>query len=252
MDLNVGKEVAAMKRMTVNELRAKYADVFGEETKARHKEWLVRRIAWRMQALAEGDISERARQRAAGRVMETIQNYKDGYPATKTASSSLYSADQDLTTGYGYDSAGRLATQTAINAVGYNVLTAQNVSTSLGIDSSPYIFLMYSVQDIGGRWAGSGLSGNFVVVKYNGTDTWQYDDGSALHSFTPCSSDVLVASIDMSGSTPASADRACSRSTPPARMAAISEKRSSGVKEDGSSIGRIGHLLLELPTATFA
>ena len=65
MDLNVGKEVAAMKRMTVNELRAKYADVFGEETKARHKEWLVRRIAWRMQALAEGDISERARQRAA-------------------------------------------------------------------------------------------------------------------------------------------------------------------------------------------
>jgi hypothetical protein len=65
MDLNVGKEVAAMKRMTVNELRAKYADVFGEETKARHKEWLVRRIAWRMQALAEGDISERARQKAA-------------------------------------------------------------------------------------------------------------------------------------------------------------------------------------------
>ncbi len=65
MDLNVGKEVAALKRMTVNELRAKYADVFGEETNARHKEWLVRRIAWRMQALAEGDISERARQRAA-------------------------------------------------------------------------------------------------------------------------------------------------------------------------------------------
>jgi hypothetical protein len=51
MDLNVGKEVAAMKRMTVNELRAKYADAFGEGTNARHKEWLVRRIAWRMQAL---------------------------------------------------------------------------------------------------------------------------------------------------------------------------------------------------------
>jgi hypothetical protein len=43
MDLNIGKEVAAMKRMTVNELRAKYAEVFGEETKARHKQWLVRR-----------------------------------------------------------------------------------------------------------------------------------------------------------------------------------------------------------------
>ena len=64
MDLNVGKEVAALKRMTVGELRAKYADVFGEETNARHKGWLVRRIAWRMQATAEGDLSERARQRA--------------------------------------------------------------------------------------------------------------------------------------------------------------------------------------------
>ena len=46
MDLNIGKEVAVMKRMTVNELRAKYADVFGEETNGRHKEWLIRRIAW--------------------------------------------------------------------------------------------------------------------------------------------------------------------------------------------------------------
>ena len=63
--VNVGKEVAAMGRMTVNELRAKYADVFGEATNARHKGWLIRRIAWRMQALAEGDLSERARQRAA-------------------------------------------------------------------------------------------------------------------------------------------------------------------------------------------
>jgi hypothetical protein len=65
MEMNVGKEVAALRRMTVNELRAKYTDVFGEPTNARHKEWLVRRIAWRMQALAEGDLSERALQRAA-------------------------------------------------------------------------------------------------------------------------------------------------------------------------------------------
>ena len=65
MDLNIEKEVAALRRMTVNELRGKYTTVFGENTNARHKEWLVRRITWRMQALAEGDISERARQRAA-------------------------------------------------------------------------------------------------------------------------------------------------------------------------------------------
>ena len=65
MNLNVDKEVAALQRMTVGELREKFAEVFGEPTNARHKQWLVKRIAWRMQALVEGDISERARQRAA-------------------------------------------------------------------------------------------------------------------------------------------------------------------------------------------
>ena len=62
--LNISKEVSAMERMTVDQLRAKYADVFGERTNGRHKEWLIKRIAWRMQANAEGDLSERARRRA--------------------------------------------------------------------------------------------------------------------------------------------------------------------------------------------
>ena len=64
MHLNVGKEVAALQRMTVKELRARYAEVFGEETPAHNKVWLVKRIAWRLQALAEGDLSDRARRRA--------------------------------------------------------------------------------------------------------------------------------------------------------------------------------------------
>jgi len=62
--LNVNKEVAAMERMTVDQLRGKYAQVFGEPTNGRHKEWLIKRIAWRMQANVEGDLSERARRRA--------------------------------------------------------------------------------------------------------------------------------------------------------------------------------------------
>jgi hypothetical protein len=65
MQLNVGKEVAALQRMTMRELRARYAEAFGETTNANNKAWLVKRIAWRLQALAEGDLSERARQRAA-------------------------------------------------------------------------------------------------------------------------------------------------------------------------------------------
>ncbi len=63
--MNVAKELAALEAMTVNELRAKYAQVFGEETRVGNKAWLVKRIIWRLQALAEGDLSERARKRAA-------------------------------------------------------------------------------------------------------------------------------------------------------------------------------------------
>jgi Protein of unknown function (DUF2924) len=65
MQPNVGMEVAALQRMTVKELRGKYADLFGEDTPANNKGWLIKRIAWRLQALAEGGLSERARQRAA-------------------------------------------------------------------------------------------------------------------------------------------------------------------------------------------
>ena len=65
MKLNVTKEVAALKRLTMQELRARYAAVFGEATPSGNRAWLVKRVIWRLQALAEGDLSERARQRAA-------------------------------------------------------------------------------------------------------------------------------------------------------------------------------------------
>lgn len=65
MALNVGREVSAMQRMTVTQLREKYEEVFGEACRSNHKQWLVKRIAWRMQANEEGDLSERARKRAA-------------------------------------------------------------------------------------------------------------------------------------------------------------------------------------------
>lgn len=61
MALNIAKEIAALKRMTVTELRAKHVEVFGEPTRSGHKEYLVKRIAWRLQANAEGDLTERAR-----------------------------------------------------------------------------------------------------------------------------------------------------------------------------------------------
>ena len=63
--INIPKELAALERMTSTQLRVKYAEVFGEESRSGHKEWLVKRIAWRIQANVEGDLSERAKRRAA-------------------------------------------------------------------------------------------------------------------------------------------------------------------------------------------
>lgn len=64
MAIDVGREVAALRRMTAKQLRDRYVTVFGEETRANNKAWLVKRIAWRLQANAEGNLSERAKRRA--------------------------------------------------------------------------------------------------------------------------------------------------------------------------------------------
>ena len=58
------KEIDELSRMTVGQLRKKYIEAFGEESRSNHKQFLFRRIAWRIQALAEGGLSERARRRA--------------------------------------------------------------------------------------------------------------------------------------------------------------------------------------------
>jgi hypothetical protein len=64
MTANIAREVRALRKMTVGQLRDRYAEVFGEETRSHHKDYLWKRIAWRIQVLAEGDISEAARERA--------------------------------------------------------------------------------------------------------------------------------------------------------------------------------------------
>jgi hypothetical protein len=61
---DLAHQLTTLKRQTVADLRARYAELFGEPTRAGNRAWLVKRIAWRIQALAEGDLSQRARQRA--------------------------------------------------------------------------------------------------------------------------------------------------------------------------------------------
>ncbi|MEO8052892.1 MAG: DUF2924 domain-containing protein [Acidobacteriota bacterium] len=57
-------EVESLRRASMAGLRERYREVFQEEARSRHREHLFRKIVWRLQALAEGDLSQRARQRA--------------------------------------------------------------------------------------------------------------------------------------------------------------------------------------------
>ncbi len=62
--IDIQDQLAAMHRMTPKELRVKYAELFGERSRSGNRLWLLRRCAWRLQALAEGGLSDRAIKRA--------------------------------------------------------------------------------------------------------------------------------------------------------------------------------------------
>ena len=64
MTLNIGRKITALRRMMPKELRVRYAAVFGEPTRSGNKEFLIKRIAWRLQSQSEGGLSDRARRRA--------------------------------------------------------------------------------------------------------------------------------------------------------------------------------------------
>jgi hypothetical protein len=64
MTVNVAREAAALQRLTVPQFRERYAEVYAETTNAGNRAWLIKRILWCLQALAEDDLSERARRRA--------------------------------------------------------------------------------------------------------------------------------------------------------------------------------------------
>jgi hypothetical protein len=64
MDAVVCAEIESLRQMKVGALRAKYREVCGEEPRSSNKQLLFRRIAWRLQAKVEGDLSECARRRA--------------------------------------------------------------------------------------------------------------------------------------------------------------------------------------------
>ena len=55
---NVENELAVLKDMAPRQLRARYAELYGEPSRSGNKQWLIRRCAWRIQALAAGSLGE--------------------------------------------------------------------------------------------------------------------------------------------------------------------------------------------------
>ena len=64
MGTNIVQEISALGRMTTKELRSRYLEVCGEPTRSGNRDWLRKRVAWRIQANAWGDLPCRAKRRA--------------------------------------------------------------------------------------------------------------------------------------------------------------------------------------------
>jgi Protein of unknown function (DUF2924) len=64
MNAELNQHIDQLRHLTTTQLQLKYRELFGQPSHSNHKDYLLRRVAWRMQALEEGGLSERARQYA--------------------------------------------------------------------------------------------------------------------------------------------------------------------------------------------
>src|SRR5262249_42482573 len=86
---HLAQELTLLSRLGIADLRSRYAQLFGETTRTGNKTWLVKRLAWRLQALAEGGLSERARRRAEDLATEADRRLPPPRPAPGSGSPGL-------------------------------------------------------------------------------------------------------------------------------------------------------------------
>jgi hypothetical protein len=65
MQASVTAQIQALRGMKVAELRVRWRELFGEDSRSCNRDFLWRRLAWRVQELAYGGLSERAKARLA-------------------------------------------------------------------------------------------------------------------------------------------------------------------------------------------
>ncbi|MEO0474365.1 MAG: DUF2924 domain-containing protein [Planctomycetota bacterium] len=64
MSTDLANQIDDLQTMTTSELAELYEQLHGQPCRTRHRAYLIRKNAWRIQANAEGGLSERARKRA--------------------------------------------------------------------------------------------------------------------------------------------------------------------------------------------
>ena len=63
MSESIINEIQALQRMTVAQLRVRWTELYGEETRSRNRTYLWRRLAWRVQELQLGGLPDAAKAR---------------------------------------------------------------------------------------------------------------------------------------------------------------------------------------------
>ena len=95
---SVTTQIQALRGMKVSELRLKWRELFGEDSRSNNRDFLWRRLAWRVQELAYGGLSERAKARLAELAKEVDlrflppRGWKDALEAASEARPALESA----------------------------------------------------------------------------------------------------------------------------------------------------------------
>jgi hypothetical protein len=76
---SIAAQVVALSQLNVAELRVRWREVFGEDTKQRHRQFLIRRIAWELQRRESG---EELSPEALKRLDELQDEFRNSPPGT--------------------------------------------------------------------------------------------------------------------------------------------------------------------------
>ena len=78
MTTQTQEKLETLDDLTTREIKRRWAEVFGEPAPNSHRRYLLKRLAWRIQANAEADITERGRCRALGAERQRVKPLNAG------------------------------------------------------------------------------------------------------------------------------------------------------------------------------